>query len=84
MLVFTALNVNIHPLSVLWISMFVLLIVSLPISLGGIGVRETGFAWLLSIYGIEPEKGMLVGGMISIQFLLNVCLGAVMNIFEKK
>jgi len=79
-LVFVALRVNLPPITILWISMLVLLALSVPISIGGIGVREAGFAWLLTLYGIEPERGMLLGGIISIQFFLNVWIGAILNI----
>ncbi len=83
-LVFFALGLALHPLTILWVSMLVLLVISLPLSIGGIGVRETGFAWLLVLYGVEPEKGMILGGMISIQMLLNIGVGAVLNMMETK
>ncbi len=83
-LVFIALGIELSPFTIMWISMIVLLILVLPISIGGLGMRETGFAWFLTLYGIEPEKGILLGGMISIQMLLNVGIGAVLNIFEKR
>ena len=83
-LIFVALGLNMPFITILWISMMVRLLLILPLSLGGVGMRETGFAWLLTLYGIAPEKGVFVGGMISVQFFLNVGLGAILNVFEKR
>ena len=83
-LIFVALGLNMPFITILWISMMVRLLLILPLSLGGVGMRETGFAWLLTLYGIAPEKGVFVGGMISVQFFLNVGLGAILNVFVKR
>ncbi|MGD8229294.1 MAG: lysylphosphatidylglycerol synthase transmembrane domain-containing protein [Desulfobacteraceae bacterium] len=78
--VFLALGLDLPFITILWTSTLILLVISVPFSIGGIGVRETGFAWLLGLYGVNPEKGALLGAMISIQFFLNVGIGAVMSI----
>lgn len=83
-LVFVALRVDLPPITILWISMLVWLLLSVPISIGGIGVRETGFAWLLTLYGIAPETGILLGGLLSIHFFLSAVLGAILNMLEKR
>lgn len=77
--VFVALGVDLPFITILWASTLILLVISVPVSIGGIGVREAGFAWLLALYGVEPEKGALLGAMISIQFFLNVGIGAVLS-----
>jgi glycosyltransferase 2 family protein len=43
-----------------WISTIVSLIVLLPISIGGLGVREGGFLAVLSVLGIPAEKALSV------------------------
>lgn len=79
-LVFPSAGVELAPLTVLWVSMLILLVVTIPVSVGGVGVREAGFAWLLGLYGVEPEKGMLIGVLLSLQVLFNAGIGAVLNI----
>ena len=82
-LVFVALRVDLPFITVLWMSALVLLIRSLPITIAGFGLREMGFAWVLTLYGIDPERGVILGGMISLQVLLNIGIGAILNAFEK-
>jgi uncharacterized protein (TIRG00374 family) len=83
-LVFIALNVDLPFNTILWISASVLLILSLPVTIAGIGLREAGFAWFLALYGIEPEKGVILGGMLSLQLFMNRGLGALMDMLETK
>lgn len=83
-LVFVALRVDLPFITILWISASVLLILSLPITLAGIGLRETGFAWFLALYGIEPEKGVILGGMLSLQLFMNRGLGALLDMLETR
>jgi uncharacterized protein (TIRG00374 family) len=83
-LLFAAIDLNFPSLTILWISMLVMLILTLPISIGGLGVRETGFAWLLALYGIDPERGVILGGMMFIHLILNAGLGAILNISEAR
>jgi uncharacterized protein (TIRG00374 family) len=83
-LLFAAIDVNFPSLTILWISMLVMLILTLPISIGGLGVRETGFAWLLALYGIDPERGIILGGMMFIHLILNAGLGAILNVSETR
>lgn len=82
-LLFVAIGVTLPSVTILWISMLVMLVLTLPITIGGLGVREAGFAWLLALYGIDPEKGVILGGMIFIHLILNVGVGAVLNMLEK-
>jgi uncharacterized protein (TIRG00374 family) len=81
---FVALQVDLHVMTIIWVSMLVLLLMNIPISIGGIGVRESGFAWLLALYGIEPERGALLGVLLSCQLFIHVGIGAVMNVLESK
>lgn len=81
-LLFMALRLELPWVTILWISMLVMLILTLPISIGGLGVRESGFALLLGFYGIDPEKGVVLGGLIFIHLILNVVLGAILNLIE--
>ena len=81
-LVFIALNVNLPFVTILWMVGTVLLILSIPISFAGLGVREGGFAWLLALYGIGADKGVLLGVIISIQVFLNAGIGGILSMME--
>jgi hypothetical protein len=78
-----ALGVNLPFFTILWISMLVLLILSLPITIVGLGIREAGFGWFLALYSIDTEIGVILGGIISVQVFLNIGIGAVLNMLEK-
>lgn len=39
----------------------VALLTSLPVSIGGVGVREGGLAWMLASYGVTEELGVTLG-----------------------
>lgn len=39
----------------------VALLTSLPVSIGGVGVREGGLAWMLASYGVSEEMGVTLG-----------------------
>ncbi|MBL6995924.1 lysylphosphatidylglycerol synthase transmembrane domain-containing protein [Desulfobacula sp.] len=83
-LLFVALSVNLPIITILWISMLVLLIMTIPFTIGGLGVREAGLAWFLSLYGFNPETGVLLGGMMFMQLCLHAGLGAILNILETR
>ena len=83
-LIFIALNIDLSFTTILWVSIFVVLLINIPISFAGFGMRESGFALMLSFYGISPAQGMLVGGLMSLQVLMHVGIGAILNILEKK
>ena len=83
-LVFTSLDIDLPPVTILWISMLVLLILSLPITLGGLGVREAGFAWFFTLYDIGPERGVVLGGLLSVQLLFNQGIGGLLSLAESK
>ncbi len=81
-LLFAALQLELPWVTILWVSMLVMLILTLPISIGGLGVRESGFALLLGFYGVDPEKGVVLGGLIFIHLILSVVLGALLYLLE--
>jgi uncharacterized membrane protein YbhN (UPF0104 family) len=83
-LVFVSLKIDLPFITILWISASVLLILSLPITIAGIGLRETGFAWFMALYAIEPEKGVILGGMLSLQLFMNRGLGALLDMLETR
>lgn len=62
----------------------ILTVTMLPITLGGIGLREGGFVFLFSKFGVSPEKALslsILGYFISIIFAI---FGGLIYIFEGK
>jgi hypothetical protein len=61
----------------------VLLLQTLPISFAGIGLREGAYAYLLTLYGLPPEKGVLIGILFFSQMLIMAFVGGVFELTDK-
>lgn len=68
---------------VAWIGSLVLFLQILPVSLAGLGVREGAYAFLFSLFGLYPEKGVLIGILFFSQMLIFAGVGVVLEYFEK-
>jgi uncharacterized membrane protein YbhN (UPF0104 family) len=68
---------------VAWISSLVLLLQILPFFFAGIGIREGAYAYLFTLLGLQPEKGVLVGLLFFSQMLIFAALGGVCEMLEK-
>jgi uncharacterized protein (TIRG00374 family) len=71
-------------LTLLCILPFLNLIVMLPISIGGIGVRETTYVYFLSFLNISPEVSLSVGLLISGITIVNGLIGGILDFFTSK
>ncbi len=60
-LLFQAVGLGLAIADVVWVSMAVLLLTTIPITIAGLGVREGGFAALLAWFAVSPEVGVLLG-----------------------
>ena len=58
MVLFMAINVDIDFFVVAWIRSAVFILVSIPISLAGLGIREVGFIALFGLYGLSADVVM--------------------------
>jgi uncharacterized membrane protein YbhN (UPF0104 family) len=56
----------------------IILITLLPISISGIGVRESAFSWLLSPEGVAPEKAIA----LSLLWFLSTVVAGLWGLFE--
>ena len=81
-LVFLAVRVDLPAVTILWISMLVIMLLMIPITVAGIGLRESSFAGLLALYGIEREVGAVIGVLLSVQVLMNAGIGSVLNVID--
>jgi len=72
---FYSVGVSLPMITALWISSLVFVIQALPISLAGIGVRESAFAYAFGLYGLSPESGVAVGVLFFGQMVLCALIG---------
>ncbi len=74
-LVLKSVGVNIHFCSLMWIFSFLSIALFIPISIGGLGVREISYVGLLGIYGISNEVALTGSLLIFTITLLNALIG---------
>lgn len=60
-LIARAIGIEVSFLGLAMVTSLAWLITALPISFGGLGVRELSFIYLLSIQGVDPESSALLG-----------------------
>lgn len=66
-----------------WISGLVSMAVLLPISVGGIGVREGAFAGALSLQGVPIERSIALSLAVFAISLLGALIGGLLELFSK-
>jgi len=66
-----------------WIASLVLFFQMFPISLNGIGIRETAYAFLFKLHGLPPEKGVLIGMLLFSQVLLMSGIGGIFHLVSR-
>ena len=76
-----ALPLNI--VDILWMGSLVLMLQTLPISFAGIGLREGAYAYLFTLYGLPPEKGVLIGILFFSQMLIMAAVGGVFELKDQ-
>jgi len=67
-----------------WMASLVLLLQALPVSLNGIGLRETAYAFLFRIQDLPPENGVLLGALFFSQMFLMAAIGGVLHLLSKE
>jgi len=75
------LNINIHFFDYLWISTILSFAIFLPISIGGVGVREATLVSLLGLIGVNSEKAFTLSILL---FLVQLSGGFIGYFFELK
>jgi hypothetical protein len=71
-----------NPIDILWMGSLVLVLQTLPISFAGIGLREGAYAYLFTLYGLPPEKGVLIGILFFSQMLIMAFVGGVFELMD--
>ena len=69
-------------IDIIWMGSLVLLLQTLPISFAGIGLREGAYAFLFTLFGLPPEKGVLIGILFFSQMLLMAFIGGVLELTD--
>ena len=82
-LLFLAVGLSLSFIDMTWMASIVLLLQVLPISFSGIGVRESTYAFCLSLYNLNIENGVIIGCLFFIQMLIYSGIGAVFAGFDK-
>jgi uncharacterized protein (TIRG00374 family) len=67
-----------------WIASLVLLLQVLPISLNGIGIRETAYAFFFVMFDLPPEKGVLTGILCFSHMLFMSMIGGVLHLLSRE
>jgi uncharacterized membrane protein YbhN (UPF0104 family) len=70
-------------IDILWMGSLVLMLQTLPISFAGIGLREGAYAYLVTLYGLPPEKGVLIGVLFFSQMLIMAFVGGVLELMDR-
>jgi uncharacterized protein (TIRG00374 family) len=78
---FLAMGGNLDFSEIAWARSAVWLITVLPISIGGLGVREAGLAYLLADFGVEFELAVAYGFL---SFILQTAIGLLGAVVELK
>lgn len=68
---------------VVWVSSLVFLLQLLPISVAGLGVREGGYVYLLSLLGFSDSVGFLLGLLFFTHMLIFALIGGLLSLFDK-
>jgi len=78
-----ALGLPLEYIDIAWMSSLVLLLQLIPVSFAGIGVREGAYAYLITVFGLSPVKGVSIGVLFFSQMLIVAAIGGIFEIFEK-
>ena len=81
-LLFQALGIHLGIISIIWMSSLVLLIQMLPISFSGIGVNESAYAYLFTLFNLPIEEGILISILLLSQRLIISMIGGILEWIE--
>ncbi|MCJ8320900.1 MAG: flippase-like domain-containing protein [Colwellia sp.] len=77
-----ALNISLPLSALIWIRVVVMLIAMIPITIGGLGLREAGFVSLFALYAIQPEEAIIYSfATYGIQLII-ASIGGIIELFK--
>ena len=66
-----------------WMASIVLLLQMVPVTLNGIGIRESAYAILFGLEAISSEKGVLLGLLFLSQMLIVSAIGGIVSALDR-
>lgn len=79
---FLSLDLQLTFIDVAWMASLVMLLQVLPVSFAGIGVREGTYAYLVTLFNLPSEKGVLIGILFFTQMLIFSTIGGIFNLSD--
>jgi hypothetical protein len=79
-----SINMDIDLLSIFWIVSFVSLILLIPVSVMGLGLREGSFVIFLGMIGIADVKSLSLSLLVSLMLIVIASFGGVMELIYKR
>ena len=83
-LLIAAVHVDLSWLTILWLGSLVFMLQTLPISIAGIGVRESMFAFAFSRFDLDPDRGVLVGLLFFAQIIVLAAIGGLLELTDRE
>jgi hypothetical protein len=80
LIILRAVNAELSALDSLWIFALVIIAESIPITIFGLGIRESMLVWLLSGYGIGKEDAIIIGLLMFSILILHTIIGGVVSL----
>jgi len=77
-----AIDLSLSLTAVAWITAAASIFQAIPISVGGLGLREVSFTYLLSLYGINNSEALAFSSLIYLPLLTAAAIGAVFMLFD--
>jgi len=83
-LLIISLQVPLSLVHLVWMASLVSLLCALPISLDGIGLRETAYALLFTTLDLPPEQGVLTGVLCLSHMLFMSAIGGLLHLLSRE
>ena len=77
-----SIGINLPPIQLGGIILLVNFLILVPITISGIGVRETGYVMLLGLAGIKPEQALLLSFLDFMISISGVLIGGGILLWE--
>ncbi|MDH3670786.1 MAG: flippase-like domain-containing protein [Gammaproteobacteria bacterium] len=77
-----ALEIDTSVISLGWIRTAVLLVILIPVSIGGLGIREGGLIYMLHAYGVSPALAVALSLLLFGRKLLAGAIGAIFEMWD--
>lgn len=77
-------QISVNYLDYCWVNAILTILLLLPVSISGIGIREVSLSALLGLLGVEPEQAVAVSLLLLLIQILRAVLGGILIFTEKE